>query len=179
HALVLVGPSRPVFEAALDLMRMPDFEPTRMVILQAPPGQEILPPVEAAFAVDADVPNALKWGSDAARQALSRLLQQEAEEVRAAQFVRRNNNDMEFRSPSDGWLVVSEKLALFPGWSASINGRLGTIVRANGVLSAVRVGSGHVVRFTYEPGHFRLGVILLTIMLSAVVAADRRARRRG
>jgi hypothetical protein len=179
HALVLVGPPRPVFEAALDLMRMPEFEPTRMAVLQALPGQAILPPVDGVFAVDADLPNAIKWGSEAARQALSHLLVSGPVEVQAAAFTRRNNNDIEFRVPSDGWLVMSEKLALYPGWSASINGKTSTILRADGVLSAVRVASDYVVRVTYEPPHFRLGVTLLMLMLSAVVVTDLRTRRRG
>jgi hypothetical protein len=179
HAIVLVGPSRQVFEAALKILHMPEFDPARTVILQALPGEAIVPPVDGLFSVGVDVPNALAWGSEEAPQVLTDLLKRESRGLQPAVFTRRNNNDLEFRSPADGWLVASEKLALYPGWSASINGKAAGIVRADGVLGAIRVGEGSVVRVEYQPKRFWPGVALLAILLTAVIATEVRGRQRG
>lgn len=178
HAIALVGPSQPVFEAALDVMRMPDFDPARMVVLHLAPGAAV-PQVDGLFSVGADTSNALRWGSDDAQQVLLRLLRREPGAIRPATFTRLGNNRIEFRAPVDGWLVASEKLALYPGWSAFIDGTRVGIFRADGVLSAVRVGEGNIVHVSYEPRHFRLGVALLAVMLSTVAATELRYRRRG
>jgi len=93
--------------------------------------------------------------------------------------MRPGNNRIELRAPADGWLVVSEKLALYPGWSASIHGVPAEIVRANGVISAISVGAGNTVQFSYEPRYFRLGISLFAVMLLAVGITEFRHRRRG
>src|SRR5207245_1302408 len=73
----------------------------------------------------------------------------------------------------DGWLVMSEKLALYGGWSASVNGTSTTIFRADGVLSAVRVPAGGVVRASYVPTYFGLGLALLAAVSAVALVADR------
>ena len=178
HAIALIGPSRPVFEAALDVLRMPDFDPARTVVLHLAPGAAI-PAVDGLFSVGFDAPNAVRWGSADAQQLLLRLLRRELDTVQPAMFTRQGNNRIEFRASADGWLVASEKLALYPGWHASIDGTPVDIVRADGVLSAIHVGVGNKVRLSYEPRHFRLGVALFAVMLSIVAVAELRHRRRG
>ena len=171
HAIALIGPSRPVFEAALDLLRMPEFDPADTVVLHLAPGAPI-PPVDGLFAVGVDVPNALPWGGVEAQAALLRLLRREPGDVQPAIFTRQGNNRIEFRAPVEGWLVASEKLALYPGWSASVGAAPADIVRADGVLAAIRVGAGDHVRLSYEPRRFRLGVALLVAMLAIVAFVE-------
>jgi hypothetical protein len=173
HAIVLVGPPRPVFEAALEILRMPEFDPARIVILQATAADMILPPIDAVFAVGTDAPNALRWSTDSAKEALAQLLRVDAAGLQPAGFTRYNNNDLEFRAAADGWLVASEKMALYPGWAASINGKPAAIVRADGVLAAIRVNAGNIVRASYEPPRFRAGVALFGIMMAGIAVAAR------
>ena len=65
---------------------------------------------------------------------------------------------MQSTSESDGFVVLSE--IYFPGWRASIDGAAATIYRTDYALRGVRVGAGsHVIRFSYRPLSFRLGVL--------------------
>src|SRR5262245_34172853 len=178
HAIVLVGPPRPVFEAALEILRMPEFDPARTVILQATAADRILPPIDGVFTVGADAPNALRWPGVSAKEALAQLLRLDSAGLQPAGFTRHDNNDLEFRAAADGWLVASEKMALYPGWAASIDGKPAGIVRADGVLAAIRVNAGNVVRASYEPPRFRLGLALFGILIAGVVVA-RRVHRIG
>ena len=69
--------------------------------------------------------------------------------------------------------MASEKLALYPGWSVTVDGKPVDIVRDNGILGAVRVGAGDTVRLSYEPRYFRSGVALLGAMLFSVALMER------
>jgi hypothetical protein len=180
HAVAIVAPTGIAFNAALDVLRMPTFDPARTAILQISPGDAIPAPVDAVFSVGAGVSNALPLEGDEAKQTLLRVLERGADDVRPARFARQDNNHVEFRVPADGWLMASEKLSLYPGWSASVDGKSAEIVRADGVLGAVHVAAGNTVRLTYEPRGFRIGLALLASMLTVVTAIGlwrRRARQ--
>jgi hypothetical protein len=176
HAIAVVGRSRAAFEAAMYAMAQGEFEPARVAVLQFEPGA-ILPPVDRVFAVDADVPGASPWNHDRLRAALARATERAPRRVQAAGFRRPSTNRLEFQAPADGWLVMSEKLALYRGWSATVGGTSSAIFRADGVLSAVRVGAGQVVRASYVPPQFPVGVIVLAVVSAVVVGADRWRRR--
>ena len=178
HAFVIVAPAGMGFDATLDILRMPTFDPARTAILQISAGEAIPAPVDGVFSVGVDVPNAVPLGSDEAEEKLSSLLERGTDDLRPAAFARRDNNHVEFRASSDGWLVASEKLSLYPGWAASVDGKSARIVRADGVLGAIHVANGTTVRLTYEPRGFRIGVALLASML-VVVAATGLWRRRA
>jgi hypothetical protein len=92
--------------------------------------------------------------------------------------MRHDDNTLEFRAPVSGWLVASEKLALYPGWSVSIGGKRAGIFRADAVLGAVRVNAGDVVRAAYEAKEFQLGLTLFAVMAAAVIATELRYRDR-
>jgi len=171
RAIGFVGPERPVFEAVLDVLRMPQFDPVTTVLLHLTPN-DIVPPVDGLFAVGDEVRNVVSWGSPEAKQLLLRLLEQEPLDLQPATFSRHDNNHLEFGATANGWLVASEKLALYPGWSGNVGGVPVDIVRANGVLGAIRVGDGDVVRFSYEPRYFRIGVGLLVVMVLSVTAVE-------
>jgi hypothetical protein len=178
HAIALVGAPDLVFEAALDLMRMPDFDPTRVVVLHLSPGVEV-PRVDQVFGVGINVPGGVRLRTGFADEALAKIFQSPAEPLEPAGVSRNGPNRIEFSAPSDGWLVASEKLALYPGWSATIRRAPLSLFRADGVLTAMQVRAGQVVRAAYEPPRFRIGLALFGTMVLAIVAADRRSRRRA
>jgi hypothetical protein len=59
------------------------------------------------------------------------------------------------------WLVIAETFALFPGWSATVDGRRVPIVRANGAASAIPLpGGARQVVFEYHPPGLIAGLVL-------------------
>ncbi len=66
---------------------------------------------------------------------------------------------VEVDSIADGLLVLSQ--VRYPGWRARVDGREVPILAADHVLMAVPVGGGsHRIEVTYDPGTFRLGLIV-------------------
>jgi hypothetical protein len=174
----IVGAPRPVFEAAMDVIGMQGFDPAQFAVVHLERGAPV-PHVDALFSVGGAMPGAIRWESADAADALVALLKPTRQPVEPAAVRRVNTNRIELTAPSDGWLVVSEKMALYPGWSATIKKSRTDLFRADGVLTAVKVRAGDIVRASYEPPRFRLGVGLFVLMLAAVVVAERRTRRRS
>jgi hypothetical protein len=175
HAIALVGDPQLLFEAALDILQMPAFDPAHLVVLQLPLGSPI-PAVDATFPVQFEMAGTHRWRTGGADDTLEKILRSAKEPLEPARFKRVGPNRLELYAPSDGWLVASEKLALYSGWSASIKGKPADLIRADGVLAAVRVQSGDIVRAAYEPRGFRLGVALFLTMLVAIAGVERRSR---
>src|SRR5262249_34692844 len=114
HAIVLVGPSRPVFEAALKILHRPEFDPAGTVILQASPGETIVPPVDGVGGVGVDVRKAVRWESGQAGRVLSELLRQDTPGPRPAAVSRRASRDIAFSVPSHGARGQPERIAMYP-----------------------------------------------------------------
>jgi len=176
HAVALIGESEVVYEAALDLLQRPDFDPARVAVLQLRKDAPI-PHVDRAFTVGFEMPGALRWRTGPADDALERALQTAPEPIAPAQFRRLGPNRLEITAPSDGWLIVSETLALYPGWSAAIKRKSIEMFRADGVLTAMKVVGGDVVRASYEPPRFRVGVAVFLSMIGAMAFAEASRRR--
>ncbi len=69
-----------------------------------------------------------------------------------------------------GWLVLSERFAHFPGWSAKISGKSLKLYKADMVISAVYLdGEKGKLIFKYYPNSFRKGKIITTIALLVLV----------
>ena len=71
----------------------------------------------------------------------------------------------------EGWLVLSERFAHFPGWKAIINGKGLRLYKADSVISAVHLnGEKGSLTFKYEPDSFKNGKLItsLTILLLAI-----------
>lgn len=78
--------------------------------------------------------------------------------------------DLDVSMSATGILFLSD--TWFPGWKVSIDGREGKILRADYAFRAVAVPAGqHSVRFTYEPGSYRIGLILSIIGWAAALCA--------
>jgi hypothetical protein len=72
-------------------------------------------------------------------------------------------------SPRDGFLVFSDTYR--PGWSASVDGRLTPILRAQTAFRAVRVPAGkHRVLFFYRPASLRVGAAVSLLALAILAA---------
>jgi uncharacterized membrane protein YfhO len=84
-----------------------------------------------------------------------------------------NTVDLRVNALSPCYLVVSD--VYFPGWRVFIDGEEGDLLRADYAFRAVRLDPGvHIVRMTYLPGYFRIGVIfsgagiaLLAVLISS------------
>ncbi|MAE43027.1 hypothetical protein CMO93_04600 [Candidatus Woesearchaeota archaeon] len=64
-----------------------------------------------------------------------------------------------------GFLVLSEKFSVYPGWTARDNkGNIMAIHRANGIISAINLeGHENQVEFRYSPPKFKIGLIISSI----------------
>ncbi len=80
-----------------------------------------------------------------------------------------NKVKIETRQNGKAFLVLLD--SWFPGWTATVDGKLATIHRANYFFRAVALESGnHVIEFAYEPEGWKLGkaVSILTLLLLLV-----------
>ncbi len=74
-----------------------------------------------------------------------------------------------------GWLVMSD--AYFPGWAATVDGRPAPVLRADRVLRAVAIDSGHhVVSLTYRPMSLVVGAGV-SLVAAGILAALLRRRK--
>jgi hypothetical protein len=83
------------------------------------------------------------------------------------------------RAEREALLVLGDNY--YPGWRAYVNGRERKIHPANVAFRAVRVPPGeHLVRFAYEPGSVRLGLLLtgLGVVITIGIAVGMLLRRR-
>ncbi len=110
-------------EAALALMRDPDFDPGRTVLIHAP-----APAAAPATAPDADTASGTL-----------RFTRYTATEI-----------GLEVASSAPGWLVLSD--AWYPGWVASVNGANVPLERANLMFRSLPLPAGDsVVSLRYQP----------------------------
>jgi hypothetical protein len=67
-----------------------------------------------------------------------------------------------------GWLVLADAWA--PGWQVRVDGRAGTLHRANHYVRAVRLGPGrHRLVFRYRPDSLRTGALVSVLSLGLLV----------
>ncbi|WP_067924431.1 YfhO family protein [Alicyclobacillus shizuokensis] len=82
-------------------------------------------------------------------------------------------------APSAGWFVLSQMFD--PNWHATVDGRSASIKRVDGVLTAVKVGSGrHLIVLTYRPLVWRpsLASAAVGLLISGLSIGIASARRR-
>ena len=96
----------------------------------------------------------------------------------AGELDRLDSNQLRVRAPGDGWLVVSERLSLFPGWSAFVGESAVPILRANGVVAAFAVPPGALVELRYRPAGFVAGLGLFGLAAVLALALEIGARGR-
>ena len=164
----------------MDILKMAEFDPRQTVVLQAEP-DEARPAVEVSISAGVDLPGRHRWGTPEAREAVLKVLVAHGEIGRAAEVQRPNVNRLRLSAPGPGWLVVSERLKLFPGWSAQSSGQAVPIHRANAVLAAMAVPPDAVVDLKYRPPGFATGIGILlagcTGLAAAIGVRLRRSRR--
>jgi hypothetical protein len=172
HAVGLVGARQANLEAALDVMTQNWFHPARLVILQLPPGAH-LPPVDLAFSTGSTRSSMHRWNSEALAQV--RKLSDEANSqgkpnpVWSATFSRPDLNRIRITAASSGWLVISERIGLFPGWKASTGNASVAIQTANGVLGAIYLKAPADIELRYRPPFFGAGLAVLACCLVLVL----------
>jgi len=73
-------------------------------------------------------------------------------------------------SYKDGFLVLSEKYSLFPGWRATADGNEIEILNANSMNSAVYLDKAYnSIIFEYKPSSYRVGSIITIITILGLV----------
>ena len=74
------------------------------------------------------------------------------------------------QSENQSFLVLSD--TYYPGWKAYIDGKKTKIYRINGIVRGVFVNAGsHVVKFTYLPKSFMIGLLLsITSVLIFIIS---------
>jgi O-antigen/teichoic acid export membrane protein len=86
----------------------------------------------------------------------------------AAEVIEYAPNAITLRSTAafGGTLVLAD--VYFPGWVVTVNGESAELLRANGIMRAVRLPAGeHIVRFEYRPVSLRVGGLLTFMGLLA------------
>lgn len=79
---------------------------------------------------------------------------------------------------ADGYVVLAE--VAYPGWQATVDGQPTPIERANFAFRAVRVPPGaHRVELRFAPAAWRLGLLISTLSLLALLAVAGWVWRRG
>ncbi|MAG08654.1 hypothetical protein CMO89_04220 [Candidatus Woesearchaeota archaeon] len=69
-----------------------------------------------------------------------------------------------------GFLVLSEKYSMFPGWTAKSGGKIKNIYNVDGVISAVYLeGDEENITFEFKPGSYRTGFAITIITLLFVI----------
>ena len=75
-----------------------------------------------------------------------------------------------YEKPQEGWLVLSEKFALFNGWNAKADGKKLDIERANGIVSAVYLDQpAKSIYFSYLPRSVIIGSLITAATLLGII----------
>jgi hypothetical protein len=67
---------------------------------------------------------------------------------------------LKFQSPANGWLVYSETFSLYPGWYAEADGKKISIIRANGVVSAIPLENTDKMELKYGSRITKYGILI-------------------
>ena len=118
------------------------------------------------------VPDILKGETSLTEESLAKIVDTPQDQVQGLPMERESFNSfsVEVKGQS-GWLVLSERIAYFPGWSAQINEKYKNIERANAVVSAVHLdGKQGMLKFSYKPASFRKGMWITSLTVIALIA---------
>ena len=79
-----------------------------------------------------------------------------------------NHVTIKTRQDGNGFLVLND--TYFPGWTVTVDGKAGTILKANHYYRAVQLGPGeHTLEFDYFPEGFKEGLIVSAIFLLILI----------
>ncbi|MEK6876380.1 MAG: hypothetical protein AABX63_03145 [Nanoarchaeota archaeon] len=81
-----------------------------------------------------------------------------------------SNNEIVLKPANKGFVVLSEKFAMFDDWSAAKNGKDVKILQADAVISSVYADSPGDITFKFSPKSFRKGLAISLITLLIITA---------
>jgi hypothetical protein len=80
-----------------------------------------------------------------------------------------NSLKIDVQTDSSGILVVSD--TYYPGWHATVDGKVVPIYKVNGAFRGVRIQAGtSTVKMEYRPAFLRLGIAISLVTLTLVIA---------
>ena len=150
----------------LPTMAQGDFDPEKVVLLEAGSAPPSLPPATVGGLLPD--PKELAKTVERWRQAQTGVVDpgkvqdwlkgNPDSRPGSAEIVSYQPNEVVIRASSDRNSMLFLADSYYPGWRATVDGREEEIVRANFLFRAVRVPAGeHTVRFSFEPESFFLG----------------------
>ncbi len=115
------------------------------------------------------IPDVIKGENQISEDSLIRMLGLEGwyEPIDDKNVVMVDFDHREIKLPKkEGFLVLSEQFSMYPGWRASIGKESREILRADGVLSAVKVSEGdEEISFEYKPRSFVIGSFITIVAI--------------
>jgi hypothetical protein len=202
--IVVIGPTAPRRWATYRLLDLPEFDPARVVLLEFDSVEDFqqadawwLPrirwgilvprgPAESLFDLAEWPFPTLHWNPD--EQLIPPPIRMELQKANredrppAEVHYRRlssNHRLIEVSTPQDGFLVLAEKFAHFPGWTCSSTPHRSPLLKANGVLTAIPIHSStQQVHLRYLPASFLLGLVASLSTLGLVGWCFLRFRQR-
>jgi hypothetical protein len=131
--------------AVLNTVRSGNFDPGRVLLLEAEPEKVKASPENQSLATETN--------------SSIRIISEQCDEL-----------SLEASLPRPGFLLLLD--TYFPGWTATVNGQKTPILRADYNFRAVELPDGKsMVRFVYQPGSFRLGMVCFLTSSLVLVAA--------
>ena len=113
---------------------------------------------ESAVVIEQDLPASFNTGAMGAGK-------REYAEITSYDF---NRVELEVSAAGDAMLVLTD--AWYPGWSAYVDGVKSPIYRVNSVVRGVALSAGeHKVIFKYNPGSFKIAIVLFLLSLLALI----------
>ncbi len=143
----------------LEKMKSKEFIPEKEVILE-----EVL---DSALCASLE-----QYSSSDRRESRAKRVSRE-ESVSILKY-KPNYVEIEAEMSAPGFLVLGD--TYYPGWKVFVDGKKDKIYRADYILRAVYLKPGkHIVKFTYDPFSFKIGMLISAVTCVAVVLAWRRA----
>ncbi len=79
-----------------------------------------------------------------------------------------DEKEIDLGDKKTGFLVLSEKYPMFPGWRVIVDGKEGKLLRADGVITAVHLDDKSNLLFQYKPKSLKNGFIITITTILAV-----------
>ena len=193
HAILVEGEGQNAKNLAYQLMLSREFNPSKEILIQDSLDRLTLEEINALDMVvlteapspgerevikgmasegKAVFPDLTKGETKIDRRVLMKKIEELGngiQEINAMKFRRKGPNEASVDVTKPGWIFISGKYALYPGWKASINNNVIPVRLCDGVVSCVFIERKGTVNLKYMPFGLRKGLWLSALSLVALV----------